>query len=506
MADRPGAPARLRASLALAWRTLRSMRTALILLLVLALAAVAGSLVPQEGFPGAAAEIARLHRDHPFRAELFQRLGLFDVYGSWWFTLIYTLLLISLAACLFPRTRALLRNLLARPVLVREVDGFRHYAERPLAGEPDAALSRARRVLRRRRFRVRGPEDATIAAEKGLLREIGSLAFHWSFFLLLIGVIYGRGTGFTGTAVIAEGETWAEIHAGYDGSAREGRFFNEDHSGLLVHVRDFQVRYRPDLTPEEFTTRADLARPDGTLLGPVDIRVNHPANALGVKLYQAGYGWAPVVRVEREGEPIADAPLITLQPPAGEGEDPRTLPWRGILRLPSLRPQVAIVFELYPDGLAALASLQGGEPLPMVENRNPFLTFDAYRGDLPETAAFTLDSLDTSGLQEFASGLVGEGGTEDLGDGVTLGFPELREYTVLQVSRDRGLWIMLAAGILILLGLLPALYDSRRRLWVRAERSGEGTVLKVGGFALQRRDQFEEEFARVVDELAGVDR
>src|SRR3970282_605207 len=86
----------LRESVALVWRTLRSMRTALVLLLLLAVAAVAGSLVPQVG--ASDPRTAATFRDHPLRAKIFNQLGLFDVFGSWWFTLIYTLLLISLAA------------------------------------------------------------------------------------------------------------------------------------------------------------------------------------------------------------------------------------------------------------------------------------------------------------------------------------------------------------------------------------------------------------------------
>lgn len=477
------------------------MRTALILLLVLALAAVAGSLVPQVGL--ADARIAQMARDHPFRAELFRRLGLFDVYGSWWFTLVYTLLLVSLAACLFPRTRALLRNVAARPALVRELDGFRHYARAAAPDAPDAALARARRLLRRRRFRVRGPDagGATLAAEKGVLREAGSLAFHWSFLLLLVGVVYGRGTGFVGTAVIPEGETWAEVHAGYDGNVREGRFFREDHSGLVVSVRDFEVDYRADGSPREFVTRADLARPDGEPLDPVEIRVNHPAEALGVKLYQAGYGWAPVVRATARGVPVADAPVVFVQSPAVDGADPRTLPWRGVLRLPSLRPQVALEFLLFPDARALEESAATGQPRPMLVARDPFIAYTAYRGDLPDTARQTLTTLDTTGMERFASGVLPLGETATVEDAVELSFPELREYTVLQVSRDRGLGIVLAAAILILAGLLPALYDSRRKVWVRARPAESGSVLEVGGFALQRRDQFEEEFARLVEEL-----
>src|SRR5207244_2228797 len=124
----------LRQSLALVWRTLRSMRTAVILLLFLAAAAIAGSLVPQENV--SPLRVESIFRDHPLRARVYDALGLFNVFGSLWFTLIYSLLLLSLAACLFPRTRALIRNIIARPQPARELDTMRHYAVRAVAAEP----------------------------------------------------------------------------------------------------------------------------------------------------------------------------------------------------------------------------------------------------------------------------------------------------------------------------------------------------------------------------------
>src|SRR5919106_257896 len=116
----------LRRSVALVWRTLRSMRTALVLLLILAAGAVIGSLLPQ--IPNSPERVGRYLDDHGAWGTFLFRAGFFDVYGSWWFALITTLLFISLAACLFPRTRALLRALRQRPVQARELDGFRHHA------------------------------------------------------------------------------------------------------------------------------------------------------------------------------------------------------------------------------------------------------------------------------------------------------------------------------------------------------------------------------------------
>src|SRR5436190_8330953 len=151
----------LRQSLAMVWRTLRSMRTALILLLFLAAAAIAGSLVPQAAV--SPLRVESMFRDHPLRARIYDALGLFHVYGSVWFTLIYSLLLLSLAACLVPRTRALIRNILAKPQPARELETMRHFASRTVVAPPHEVISSSRRVLKRRLFRVNVRENSVAA-------------------------------------------------------------------------------------------------------------------------------------------------------------------------------------------------------------------------------------------------------------------------------------------------------------------------------------------------------
>jgi cytochrome c biogenesis protein len=492
------------------------MRTALGLLLILALASVAGSLVPQVGT--ADARIAATFRDHPLRAAIYDRIGLFDVFGSWWFTLVYTLLLVSLVACLIPRTRGLLRSARSRPQPARELESMRHFAVRTVAATPERAIADARRALRRRLFRVRSSTpphggaasagrtrgDAWVAADKGLAREAGSLLFHWSFLLILVGVVWGRGTGFTGRAVIVEGQTWTEAQASYDGQLRQGRFFGGDHSGIRIKVDRFSATYRiPSGIPKDFVTTAELFHADGEPAGIVDVRVNHPVGLDGVKIYQFGYGWAPVIRVDRGGESLVSEPTLCSQDPPPEGVSPLQLPWNCVVKVPSLRPQIGIRLELWPDIRGLNALLTTGRPMPMLGEFSPVLTYTAYRGDLRADLALPSDRLDTSGMRAFDRGALGAGRTVSLGDGLTMSFPDLRRYTVLEVKRDRGLGILLAAAILILVGLLPALYTSRRKVWVTAEPSpGAGSVIRIGGFALQRRPQFEEEFRRLVDAVA----
>ena len=89
------------------------MRTALILLLVLALAAIPGSVIPQEGVD--ALGTSRWKEDHPTLTPIYERLDLFSVYDSAWFSAIYILLVLSLVGCILPRTFHYWRGIRAQP-------------------------------------------------------------------------------------------------------------------------------------------------------------------------------------------------------------------------------------------------------------------------------------------------------------------------------------------------------------------------------------------------------
>ena len=512
----------LRSSVALVWRTLRSMRTALILLLLVALASVAGSLLPQwPNTPDAALDYLRRH---PVWGEVFLRLGFFDVFGSWWFALIIVLLFVSLVACLLPRTRAHVRAMRQRPIQAREIDAFRHVAERRVALAPEQAVGASRRVLRRRGFRVaRDPAGAALAAEKGMLRELGSLVFHWAFVLLLIGVIVGKGTGYAGRALIVEGESWTDALANYDGSARSGRFFGGDFSDIRVHLVDYRDSFGATGVPMDFQSEVELESPDGQRRTEV-IRVNHPAVFEGVRLFQFGFGWAPVVEVADEEGIVRSGSIPFDQTTAPEGVSQLAVPWHGFVKIPTTDPPTAVELTLWPDSRSLLAALRDGEPTPMVTRFDPVMQYAVWRGPLPDLSLTRAP--DTTQMRRLTDGVIGAGQTVDLERGcvvsegagpalgstcdagaeptLTMAFPDLKQFTVLQVSRDRTIPVVLLAAILILIGLLPALYTSRRKVWVRARADAEGTVLQVGGFALQRKTQFEQEFTKLVDALTAA--
>jgi cytochrome c biogenesis protein len=518
-----GSSGSLRRSIALVWRTLRSMRTAIVLLFMLAAAAMVGSLLPQ--LPVSPQRVASYQQVHRFWGSFFNAIGAFDVFGTWWFALITALLFISLVACLAPRSRALIRAARQQPVHARELDAFPSFTEQRVAAAPEDAARAAAAVLRRRRFRVAlDAERGAVAAEKGSLREIGSLVFHWAFLVLLVAVIIGKGTGYVGHATIVEGETWTDARLNYNGDLRTGRFFGEDFSGTSITLLDYRDAFRTSGIPMDFSSDVRLATPDGSETADETVQINHPVVFNGIRVYQFGFGWAATVRLQ-EGPRVLYDGSVVLGQQATPGANPLAEPWVGVVKLQTLRPQVAIVLQLFPSLAAYVQTLQTGVPQPMTDASHPFIGYEVWKGRFVDPS---VTGVDARYMHRTEAGVVGQGWTVNVdrgcvvrgidaqlpaslaglacpgGDGrtqLTMSFPGVKQYSTLQISHDATVGWVLAAAILIVLGLLPALYVSRRKVWVRARSAESGSVLQLGGFALQRKDSFDQEFQGLVEAI-----
>src|SRR5512135_2733555 len=161
-----------------AWHQLTSMRTALLLLFLLATAAIPGSLLPQRGVNPL--EVDSFITRHPTMGPFFDRLSLFDVFAAPWFGATYALLFVSLVGCVVPRTRMYVRALASPPPRAPAHPARLQYgATYVTAAMPEVAISKAAPLLRRGRWRV-ATDGATLSAEKGRLREAGNLMFHSS--------------------------------------------------------------------------------------------------------------------------------------------------------------------------------------------------------------------------------------------------------------------------------------------------------------------------------------
>ena len=183
------------------WRTLTSMRTALVLLFLLAAGSIPGSLLPQEGTNPAA--VAQYYASHPLLASILGRLSLFNVFGAPWFAAIYLLLFASLLGCVLPRTLRLAGS--ARqppPKAPRNLSRLPFAVSYRTALAPQAALQAAATVLSGRRFRLRtGP--GWVSAEKGYLREAGNLLFHIALLGCLVSIGLGGLFGYRADSALA---------------------------------------------------------------------------------------------------------------------------------------------------------------------------------------------------------------------------------------------------------------------------------------------------------------
>jgi cytochrome c biogenesis protein len=494
--DRPPRRPGLGDTLRQAWREYRSMRTALVLLVVLAAASILGSLFPQEGL--SPQRVDQYFADHPALAPVLERLGLFDVFGSAWYMAIYLALLGALVACLVPRTRALVRVLRSRPPRGGDLARYRTRAAFETTATPDAAMEEARRVLRRSRFRV-AEHEGELAGEKGYLREAASMLFHVSLLVLLVGLAYGKAYGYRGQAAIVEGETWANARVGYD-SFSPGRFFGPERLALFqLRLDDFTNSFHPDNTPREFASRLTALDLDGRELQSQRVAPNRPMTVEGVRIFQSDYGYVPVVRVQDSDgrDLVAAQEVLTLRDPATEWST-------GAVRVTSSDPQVGLELTLF-TGLVTAPHCPGGAPFcndPRLVR--PVLVVLAYQGDLQADRAQSVFTLDRSRLELLGDRplLLQPGQSRELANGMVVSFADLKQYSVFTLARDPGVPVVAVAAGLLLLGLVPSLYVTRRRVWVRAVPDGAGgTRVELAGLALQGKAAFEHELARLAEQV-----
>jgi cytochrome c biogenesis protein len=449
------------------WRQLTSMRTALFLLLLLALAAIPGSLYPQRS---ADPNGVRLYYDQqPEFAALLDSLQLFDVYTSVWFSAIYILLFVSLVGCVLPRTQVHLNALRAKPV---ETPQILERMPAYLSGVAEAdQLGRAEQVLKARGFRVRRLEDS-VSAEKGYLKETGNLVFHYSLVLLLIAVGVGGGFSFSGQRVLVEGDTFVNNLASYDAFSPGPLFFENELQPFSMTLEDFEVVYdlrNPANLGQPVDFVANVTLDDGLSSANSDIRVNFPLEAPGANVFLTGNGFAPVITLyDGVGNIAFSGPVVFLP----QDSNMTSL---GVIKAPDALPeQIGIIAFFYPTAQelesGAYASIY---PDPI----DPLLTMNVYLGDLGLDAGIPRNvyALDITDLDLIAGRdgpnppielRVGE--TAELPGGAGfISFDGLKRFASLDVAYNPGgLWIMVFAFI-ALVAIVFSLSVRRRRVWVR---------------------------------------
>ncbi len=505
------------------WRGLTSMRTALILLFLLALASLPGALLPQWSLNKS--KTSGYVAAHPFWGPWLNRFGFFEVFASPWYSAIYLLLFISLIGCLLPRTFDFLRQLRAQPVPApRNLARMPLHTEYLVADEPaDVVAARVEHALRRKHWRVirrteheagaRRGEVHTISAEKGYLREVGNLIFHFSLVGLLIAVAIGKLVGYEGSIIksagVEDGAFCSTSPVQYD-NFRPGLLVDgTDMTPFCLQIKDFQANYTAIGQPLDFFTDVGYQAGDeagGNAWHPARIKVNDPLRIFGERVYLLGHGYAPTVTItfpngqvrHKSAQFISNDPML-LSTGAIKVPDPP-----GVSVEQIRKHQLAIAGLFAPTAAVQGSIMTSAYPAP---NR-PGLAVDIYRGDLgmesgTPQSVFGIDQaqVDKGALvkQKRVNLFVGDSAVLD--DGTTITFTGYNQWVSLQTSYDPAQGAALVSVIALMIGLMLSLTIKRRRLWFRLAATEDsitlnaaagasaaaGTFVRVGGLA--RTDQ-----------------
>jgi cytochrome c biogenesis protein len=294
-----------------------SMRFAISLLTIIAIAAMIGTVMKQnEPMPN------YVNQFGPFWFEVFQKLGLYAVYSAWWFLLILTFLILSTALCITRNAPKMIKDMRSWRENVREVSlrNFHHKAEwsTPLARAELARQTVARLADAGYSAKIVEKDHGTlVAAKKGAANKLGYIFAHSAIIIILLGGMLDSDlpirfqqwfmgkTPFAGSGVIAQIPARHRLGLGNptfrgntmipEGQGSDTAIIPQA-SGVLVQdlpftimLKKFTIDFYSTGMPKLFASEVVIRDHDSGKTFPATIEVNKPLIYKGVAVYQSSF-------------------------------------------------------------------------------------------------------------------------------------------------------------------------------------------------------------------------
>ncbi|MGA7322823.1 MAG: cytochrome c biogenesis protein ResB [Candidatus Sulfotelmatobacter sp.] len=458
------------------WRTMASIQTGVVLLILVVIFAAVGTIVLQRPVT----EPDEMQNAYsPQALQILDKVGLTDVFHSWWFLGLVLLVSICIVAASIDRFPNSWRYF-SRPYKYPD-ESFRRasHPQKLLAvADEESGLVAAERALHSLGYkpeRVVHEDHFSIFAERSRISEIAVYIVHASLLLIFLGTVVDGLWGWRGTLNLNEGET-SNIVGLRDGTTRTLPFaIRCDAAG--------QENYK-DGTPKKWWSKLAVVE-GGRDVQKKEIVVNDPLFYSGVRFYQSSYG--PNGKVDKL--------LLVATPSKGSGEKQEvglalndTLP---------LDADTTVRFaEFFPDyavqnGQVYRKSNQLENPAAhlVVTSKSAGKDFDVWFPEIESVAD------NSKAPYQFRA--------TDL---------KMGYFTGLQVSHEPGQWGVWSGVVLMVVGLAFVFYLVHTRFWVapvRDPKTGKHS-LWIGGSANRNRDAFEQRFndlaALVEEELKTIPR
>lgn len=488
------------------WKFFSSVKLAVVLLIILAIVSVIGTVIAQNEAP------ERYLREYSqATVRIFDMLGFFDMYHTWWFVLLLFLFTANLTVCTldrFPHTWKLVTAPL-KPIDDDSLKAVPFKKEMIFSAGANKAEERTAAALKARGYRYvesRGPGSAQFMTQKGIYSRFGVYITHVSILLIFVGALIGSFFGFKAFLNLPEGSAskvvylrnepmWDQIMAAL--GIAESPVIHDPQVGVpamplgyYVRCDNFDVDYyigpsgMPTGMPSEYHSTLSIFDLDGQKILDKRIRVNDPLTHHGITFYQSSYGTIPDAR----GKVLLNVRLKSDASSAGEtiSVDPGATAY-----VPSIDRTIKVL-GFAPYGMRNPAT--GEIVFYHTENDeyiNPTVELEVYRGHgggkpIYKTAVMKTDPGQPNMPENYVIAYRGYVGAR---------------YTGLQVTKDPGVWVVYTGFIMLCIGPLIAFFGSHRKLWVRIQDRQGQTVVLVAGSANRNRISFEKEFNRIAEEI-----
>ena len=484
------------------WSFLSSVKLAVVLLIILAIVSVIGTIIQQNQSPQ-----EYLQEYSQATVNLFETLGFFDMYHTWWYVLLLFLLTANLTVCTldrFPHTWKVVTAPL-KPIEEEALKALPFKKVITVTGGADKAEERAVKTLAAHRYRFVSFREGSmqLVGQKGLYSRFGVYITHTSILLIFIGALTGAFFGFKAFLNLPEGATsdvvylrnepmWDKIMASL--GIAESPVVESGQNGMpamplgyYVRCDSFDVDYyvnaagMPTGMPSEYHSVLSVFDKDRQKLFDKRIRVNDPLSYHGVTFYQSSYGAVPNGR----GKIVLNiVPKDKLQ---SEGEMVVLDPGQSLYVSSIDRTIKAMSFSPY-----GVRNPSTGEVMFYRTDNNEFINptveLEVYKGSKPVYKTYVMKI---------------EPGEPYMPENYVIRFVQFwgARYTGLQVTKDPGVWIVYAGFILLCIGPVIAFFGSHRKVWVRIQDQKGKTVITVAGSSNRNRIAFEREFNTIADEM-----
>lgn len=484
----PKQPAREVGALEALWALFSSMKTAIVLLLLLAAASIAGTIIEQNQLP------AHYIRHYGVgKYNLFRSMGLTNLYHSTWYVLLLWLFATNLAVCSINRFGIAWRKTFQPKVAARaeQIANYQPSETLSCSGRVDDVAPKVASALRSASYRVwkeqAGSEIAFYAA-KGRMSVWGPYLTHLSILVIFAGSILGGVMGSNGYVTITEGKR-------ADSYRREAPDQKEEDTklGFGVGLRKFHIKYDTRRLAHGFVSRevvgykSDLQVYEGgkpVLRRVVD--VNHPLTYRGMSFFQSSYGllgfWVKVTAPNGESRRLPFWIALQDNPQGGQTYAITDQPYK-TLQFGDKKLTV-FVHNFVPDFVGGKQVAASNLPINPAAQVMVNERFPEYRG---------MDAWTKLGWLPIAKPVDYKGYTVTLDDAV--------DYTHLQVSQNPALPVIYTGFAMMLIGVFMSFYVVHKVVRVCVSPSKEGVAVVAGGISRGEPSAFDRDFARLRDAI-----